>query len=500
MTRAILAMALLLLAACGGGGGDGGGTSAGASAPAFTSASSVSVAERATGAFYAATASGGGAPVFALAGGADQARFAITAAGALSFVNAPDFEAPADANADNVYLVTLQVSNGAGMAMLALSVTVSDQPGVLALRRVASGFSQPVFFTGVGDGVRAFVVEKTGRLRLLNLATGTIAATEFLDISAGVNTTGERGLLGFALAPDFATSRQFYVYFVNTATDIEVRRYRTLVADPDRADTASADTILRFAHPSSNHCGGWIGFGPDGFLYLAVGDGSVLSGANAPNVNTLLGKILRIDPRTDSFPADANRDYAIPAGNPFAGGGGSPEIFARGLRNPFRAGFDRQTGNLYIGDVGENAREEIDVIRSGTDVGLNFGWPTLEGTATFAGGSTAGLTPPVAEYTHGAGALQGNSVTGGYVYRGPIVQFRGQYVFGDFINRRIWTIPVANLVRGATVQTTGFTDRTTAFAPDVGAIGNIPSFGEDDAGNLYIVDFDGEIFVLREMD
>jgi hypothetical protein len=488
---------LFLLAACGGGGGGGVGTGGGALA--ITSAASVSVPERTAGVFYTATASAAGAVTFSIVGGADAGRFAITSGGALSFAAAPDFEAPTDADTNNTYLVTLQASSGGTTATLALTVTVTDLPGALAVRRVATGFSQPLFLTGAGDNARVLVLQKSGLVRLLTVATGAIAPTPFLDLTTVVNAAGERGLLGLALAPDFATSCTFYVYFVNTATDIEVRRYRTLVADPDRADTASADTILRFAHPGTTHLGGWIGFGADGFLYLAVGDGGT-GGAPAPDVNSLLGKILRIDPRTDSFPADANRDYAIPAGNPFAGGGGAPEVFARGLRNPVRAGFDRQTGHLYIGDVGQNTREEIDLIRANTpaDVGLNFGWPSYEGTLGTA--STAGLTAPVAEYSHGTGALQGNSVTGGYVYRGPIVQLRGQYFFGDFVNQRVWSLPATSLVQGATQPSSSFTDRTTAFTPDVGAIGNISSFGEDDAGNLYIVDFDGEIFVLREVD
>jgi glucose/arabinose dehydrogenase len=175
-------------------------------------------------------------------------------------------------------------------------------------------------------------------------------------------------------------------------------------------------------------------------------------------------------------------------------------VFALGLRNPFRASFDRQTGHLYIGDVGQGAVEEVDLIRNGVDVGLNFGWNILEGTAVFAGGSTAGLTPPVAEYNHGAGAFQGRSVTGGVVYRGPVAQFRGQYLFGDFVNPRLWTIPVASLVQGQTVASANFTDRTAALAPNAGAVNTIAAFGEDALGNLYVVDFDGEIFLLTEND
>lgn len=508
MRRIVAAGFALALAACGGGGG-GGGAAGGSASFAFTSAAGVSVAENSAGAFYTATVSGAAAPAFTIAGGADAARFAISGAGALSFAAPPDFESPADADRNNVYLVTLQAASGAATATLALAVTVTDRAGALASRRVGQGFVQPLFLAGTGDGTgRVFVVQKGGLIRILTPATGAIAATPFLDVSTEISTGGERGLLGLVLAPDYAASRTLYVYLTNPSGTIEVRRYRTLAADRDRVDAATADVILTIPHPTfDNHNGGWMGFGPDGFLYIATGDGggSGDPGGNAQNRNTLLGKLLRIDPRSDGFPTDANRDYAIPTGNPFAPPAGAPEVFAFGLRNPFRAGFDRTTGNLYIGDVGQGAREEIDLIRANTsaDVGLNFGWNILEGTATFAGGSTAGLALPVAEYPHPPsgspiGPFEGRSVTGGYVYRGPIAQLAGQYVFGDFIAGRIWSIPAANLVQGQTVPNTGFTART--FTPDAGAINNIASFGEDDVANLYIVDFDGEIFLVREND
>lgn len=505
MIRKVLAaLAVSLIAGCGGGGGGGGGAAGGGPAITFSSTATVSVAENTTAAFYTAAAAGGAGAIAYTISGADAARFAITSGGVLSFVAAPDFEAPTDANRDNLYQLNIVAAAGGSTGTLALTVTVTDVAGGLAVRRVATGFSSPLFLAGLpDDSTRALVVQRGGLVRILTIATGAIATTPFLDVSTQILTDGERGLLGLAFAPDFATSRTFYIYLINTGGAIEVRRYRTLTGDPNRADPATSDPVIVVPHPRTNHVGGWLGFGQDGFLYIGTGDGGGAGDpdGNGQNRNTLLGKILRIDPRTDSFPADTNRDYAIPPGNPFATAGGAPEVFAFGLRNPFRASFDRQTGNLYIGDVGQGAVEEIDLIRSGTDVGLNFGWNILEGTAVFAGGSTAGLQPPVAEYAHGAGAFQGRSVTGGVVYRGPVVQFRGQYLFGDFINPRLWTVPVASLVQGQTVPgNPGFTDRTAAFAPNVGAINNIAAFGEDAQGNLFIVDFDGEIFMLTEND
>lgn len=493
-----LALALTL-AGCGGGGGNGGGGNPPPAnrAPSFTSAAVASVVENSAGTVYTATATDpdGNALTFSLAGGADQSRFAITAAGALSFVAPPDFEAPADADGNNVYLVRLQVSDGTTSATLDLAVTVTDDAagGGFRVARVGTGFSSPIAITGLADG-RMLVVERAGRVRILNPASGAIAPTPFLDITGQTTTDGERGLLGLALAPDFAASGTFYIYMTNSAGNIEIRRYRTLAGNRDQADPASADAILTIPHTAANnHNGGWIEFGPDGLLYLAVGDGGAGQSANAQNRNVLLGKVLRIDPASDAFPGDAARDYAIPAGNPFASGGGSPEIWAYGLRNPFRASFDSATGNLWIGDVGEGAREEVDLMRPG-DAGANFGWNVVEGTL---GTPQAGFVPPVAEYGHGSGPRQGNAITGGRVYRGPIEALRGQYIFADFISNNIWSVPVSAISLGQTVPSSSFVLRNADFTPNAGTIGSIAAFGVDAAGNLYIVDLGGEVFRIE---
>lgn len=379
---------------------------------------------------------------------------------------------------------------------------ISQPPGSesFRVRRVSNAFVQPVYLAPVPDNSgRVFVVELGGRIRILTPSTGAIAATPFLDVSAQISTNGERGLLGFATAPDFAASGTFYVFLTNTAGNIEVRRYRTLVGDRNRADTTSREVLITIPHASeSNHNGGWIDFGPDGFLYIAVGDGggSGDPNNNGQNRNVLLGKILRIDVSSDGFPADPARNYAIPAGNPFVAGGGAQEIWAYGLRNPFRNGFDRETGNLLIGDVGEASREEIDLMRP-TDGGANFGWSQLEGTRPFKPPVTIVSTPPVAEYSRGTGPREGRAVIGGYVYRGPIASLRGNYFFADEVVPNVWSLPVASLVPGQTRASSEFTIRTSAFAPNAGAFTNISSFGQDQAGNLYIVDIDGEVFVVE---
>lgn len=496
----------LAMAACGGGGGGGNGgprPSPGSNqAPAFTSTSAATVPENTAGAFYSATASDpdGDALTFSLSGGVDRDRFRITAAGALSFATPPDFEAPADANGDNVYHVDLAVSDGRASATRSLSVAVTNiAETAFRVRRVVAGLNQPAFLAPVPDGSgRVFVTELGGRIVLLSPATGAIAPVPFLDLTGQLSTDGERGLLGFATAPGFVNNGEFYVFVTIPGGTIEVRRYRTVVGNRDRADPATGDAILRVPHPRSNHNGGWIGFGPDNFLYIAIGDGggSGDPDSNGQNRNTLLGKILRIDPSRDDFPADPARDYGIPPGNPFAAGGGAPEVLAYGLRNPFRNSFDPATGDLWIGDVGQGAVEEVDLLRP-ADAGANFGWPILEGTQPFRGGSTAGLTPPVAQYFHGTGTRQGQTVIGGHVYRGRLEQLQGLYVFADFIVPNVWTIPVSRVVQGTTLPSLEFTVRNADLAPASGRYDNLVSFGVDEANNLYLVDLDGEIFVVE---
>jgi glucose/arabinose dehydrogenase len=432
----------------------------------------------------------------------DRAEFSLSNSGALSFVSLKSFATPTDADRNNVYLVQLSVSDGTVSTTLDLAVSVtSSGSGAFQVRRVATGLAAPLYLTALPDGTgRVLVVEKAGLVRILTPSSGAIATTPFLDITGTISTDSERGLLGLALAPNYATSGTVYAYVTNPSGTIEVRKYQAAAGTRDRIDATTSDVIISIPHPGfSNHNGGWLDFGPDGNLYLGVGDGggSGDPNGNAQNPAALLGKILRIDPSRDSFPTDAARDYAIPATNPFATSGGAPEIWMLGLRNPFRAGFDRTTGNLYIGDVGQNAIEEINLVPSGTN-GLNFGWNRREGTAAYAGGAnSAAFTAPVTEYSHGSGALQGNSVTGGYVYRGPVTSLVGQYIFGDFVNGNIWSVPAASLAQGQTLASSGFTDRRTAFAPNAGTITNISSFGLDQAGNLYIVDYDGEIFVIE---
>jgi glucose/arabinose dehydrogenase len=492
---------LALLVSCGGDGDSSAPPAPLDRPPVFTAPTAQNVPENSSGVVYTATATPGsnGALTFSIAGGADAARFTITPAGALSFVAPPDFENPVDTDRNNIYLVRIAFADSRFTLTADVAITVTDRSdGAFRVRRVGSGFTAPLGLIPLPDNSgRVLVAEQAGRIRILNPATGAIDPVPFLDIASTISSGGERGLLGLALAPDFSGSRMLYVNVTNPAGNTEIRRYQ-VPANNSVPTNQTGDVILTFTQPFANHNGGWIEFGPDGFLYIGSGDGGSAGDPqdNAQNRNNLLGKILRIDVRRDDFISDANRDYAIPSSNPFASGGGAPEIYAFGLRNPFRNSFDSVTGNLYIGDVGQNLIEEIDLIRPG-EAGLNFGWARLEGTRTFNGQAPAGATPPVAEYSHGSGPTQGFSVTGGYVYRGPVESLQGQYIFADFVRPVIFSIPATNLVQGQTVASSAFTLRASSFAPVAGTINNVSSFGVDQARNLYIVDFDGEIYVIE---
>jgi len=439
---------------------------------------------------------------FEISGGADAGQFELSG-NVVQFIEPPDVSAPMDSDGDNRYEITLSVSDGqASTAQDLVIEVIGVTASTVSVRRLASDFNQPLFVTGSGDGSgRLLVIEKTGLIRILDPATGAINPVPLLDLSTSITTDGERGLLGLALAPDFADSGQFYVNVTNLEGDTEIRRYELSAADPDQASLSSGDVILTFAQLASNHNGGWIGFGDDGFLYVASGDGGGAGdpGNHGQDSSTLLGAILRIDPSTDDFPDDPDRDYAVPTDNPFSNAGGAAEVFAYGLRNPFRASFDSATGDLYIGDVGQGAVEEIDLVPRAVP-GLNFGWNLLEGTEEFAGSAAAGLRAPIAQYFHGSGPLQGNSVTGGIVYRGPVVQLRGEYLFGDFVSNNIFSFNVDGIDSNPTVTLSAaeFQIRTEEFEPDVGSIDGLTSFGEDDNGDVYLTDIDGDVFVIEE--
>lgn len=354
----------------------------------------------------------------------------------------------------------------------------------------------PVYVTHApADFDRIFIVGKHGVIRVVR--AGQLLATSMLNIDSLVRSTeNERGLIGLAFDPDFDSNGSFYVNYTSEPIgDLTLVRYTILAGNPDVADAGSALPVFSIPHPNAGHNAGWIGFGDDGLLYMATGDGGgggVDPGNDAQSTTSLLGKILRLDVHGDGFPEDPLRNYEIPPGNPFAGGGGAGEIWALGLRNPWRASFDRLTGDMRIGDVGAAAWEELDLLPAGSPPGPNFGWDCREGTHCIASPdacacATPGLIDPIHEYPHEAGS---NAIIGGYVYRGcAIPSLDGTYIFGD-VDGVIWRLIEDG---GGAYSAEDITDQL--LPPSGEPIGTLTSFGEDALGEIYICDRIGsEVF------
>lgn len=355
----------------------------------------------------------------------------------------------------------------------------------LSLR--ASGLSKPVFITSAHDGTgRLFIVEQGGRIKILK--DGRVRSTPFLSIPGKVSDGFEQGLLGLAFHPNYENNRRLYVYFTNNDWDIVIREYRASTSSKNVVDKSTKRTLLKINHPGEpNHNGGTLAFGPDGYLYLGVGDGGGIGDPDnsAQNKDSLLGKMLRIDvnSRTGSKP------YGIPAGNPFNGVPGANEIWQTGLRNPWKFSFDRANGNLWIGDVGQMEWEEVDRAPntgSGPGRGINWGWRVMEATHCYSppsGCNTSGKTLPLLEYGHGSGRC---SITGGYVYRGSgIPQLVGGYMFADFCSGEIF---VVNATASAPANRTLLLDTNL----------QISSFGESASGELYVVDRAGAVYAVLQ--
>jgi glucose/arabinose dehydrogenase len=343
----------------------------------------------------------------------------------------------------------------------------------IALRPVADGLDAPLGLVDAGDGSgRLFIVEQPGTIRILE--DGRVAEDPFLDISDRITSGGEQGLLGLAFDPDYASNRRFFVNYTDNAGDTVVARFEA-AGEGDVADPSTERVLLRIEQPYSNHNGGHLAFGPDGYLYIATGDGGAGGDPheNGQALDTLLGKLLRLDVSGD--------DAAAPEDNPFVEREGArPEIWAYGLRNPWRFSFDRE--RIWVADVGQSAREEVNV-QPADEGGLNYGWNIMEGSECFGAPDCdrEGLVLPVAEYGHGDGC----SITGGHVYRGSAVpDLRGGYVFGDFCSGTVWILDSSDPERDAAVALrTGL---------------SIASFGVDAESELYVVDLNGSIHRIVE--
>lgn len=370
----------------------------------------------------------------------------------------------------------------ATLALVLLALTCADTPGAGPARptggmravSVATGLESPVHIAAPPGDPRLFIVEQPGRVRILH--EGVLRPGAFLDITARVGSGGERGLLSIAFHPDYASNGYFYVNYTDRAGDTRIERYR-VSAVPDSADPASAALVLAVPQPYSNHNGGHILFGPDGYLYVAMGDGG--SGGDphghGQNPATLLGALLRLD-------VDGGSPYAIPPDNPYAAGGGRPEIWAIGLRNPWRIAFDPPTGTLWIADVGQGAREEVNAVAADR-AGLNYGWNVFEGTSCFREPcDPAGMTMPVHEYPHPDGC----SITGGFVYRGSALPaLTGHYLYSDYCAGWVRSL---RLLDGAAVEHRDW---------NIAGLSQVTSFGTDRAGEAYLATGDGKVLRLE---
>jgi glucose/arabinose dehydrogenase len=346
----------------------------------------------------------------------------------------------------------------------------------LAYEKVAEGFAFPVFVDAPPGDDRLFVVTKDGVIHIIK--DGAVLVEPFLDISEPTRNDGEQGLLGLAFHPDYASNGRFFVHYSDRHGDTKVFEYRTS-GNPDLADLETGRLIFFTTQPASNHNGGMLAFGPDGYLYVALGDGGGANDryGNGQRPDTVLGTLLRLDVDEPSG------EYAVPADNPFVDGGGAPEVWAYGLRNPWRFSFDGDM--IYIGDVGQNRWEEIHVAPAGQP-GINYGWPIMEGTNCFSPSTNCdptGLDIPAVEYSHGEGC----SVTGGYVYRGSAIpELAGRYFYSDWCGGWLRSFLYQD---GAATDLQDHTD-------EVGGLASVSSFGTDGFGELYMTTAGGDVWKL----
>jgi glucose/arabinose dehydrogenase len=348
-------------------------------------------------------------------------------------------------------------------------------PGGFAWNLIADGFQRPLFVTHSGDGSgRLFIVEQDGAIRVFT--DGAILPDPFLDINDQVGSeSNEQGMLGLAFHPDYEQNGFFYINYTDVQGDTVIARFN-VSADPNVADPASEKILLQVDQPFPNHNGGHLEFGPDGYLYFGLGDGGSQGdpNGNGQSLETYLAKLLRVD-------VNSGDPYAIPADNPFANGGGLPEIWAYGLRNPWRFSFDIATGNLFIADVGQGQWEEVNFLPAGSPGGSNFGWNFLEGTHPYKGDAPEGLIAPVTEYEHGNRC----SVTGGYAYRGQALPaWQGVYIYADYCSGEVF---------GLVHHADGSWESQLLY--DTGFL--ITSFGLDEAGEIYVLDRSGGLYQLQ---
>jgi hypothetical protein len=467
----LMALALLL-SACGGGGGNPGTPGPAPTPPAATTGT------------LAVAASGlpAGANASVRVTGPNNYQQDLTGSQTLSNLAPGSYSVAASpvTVGGAVYAPTPPTQSAVVTAGATTTATVTYGSAVvnITLSEVVANLDNPTYLTAPAGDTRLFVLERPGRVRIVE--NGNLLPIPFLDIGARVFTGGEGGLLSMAFDPQFASNRYFYLYYTDPQQNIVVERF-TAGSNPSLADPTSGLVILRVAHPNfSNHFGGQLAFGPDGYLYLGTGDGGGAGdpAGNGQNLNALLGKLLRLDVRGST----AGQPYTIPAGNPYLNQPGRrAEIWAAGLRNPWRFSFDGS--QLYLSDVGQDRREEVN-ISAADAAGLNYGWNTMEGTLCYNAASCerSGLTLPAFEYDHGANDANGCSITGGFVYRGGAIPgLSGRYFYSDYCRGYLKSF----LASGGNI--------TEQRDWNIAAIGNVVSFGQDGQGELYLLSSRGSV-------
>ena len=438
-------------------------------APAFSSAATTSVAENTVISFYTLSASDpeGDMIIYTISGGEDANAFTLDG-DQLRFTTPPDHDLPGDANSDNVYKVQLQASDGQKNASLALEVIVTNDKEGIALHRVASGFDDPVAIAAIPGDTRLFVVERAGTIYLLEPATGQKTLFQTL---ANTSTEGERGLQAIAVAPDYQTSGRYFVMLSSSTGELIItycRRSGTFGSPECQGNAVYAP------HTEANDYSGFLGYGPDGKLYIATGDagGSGDPSGSAQDDSSYLGKLVRLDDNPD----------------PYAGASPIPylrTIISKGFHNPRGGAF--HNGKLLLADRGESVKEEVDLLDVSSSA--NYGWPVKEGTSLTGSATLAGAVDPVIEYPHSSGG----GIVGGHVYGGQVASLKNLYIFADQ-NGAIYSVPAADIASGQTLGKSAISDRTVDFAPDAGSFDAPVAFAKDNQGETYIADSGGDIF------
>lgn len=425
--------------------------------------------------------------------GTDADDFVISSSGALSFRTAPNFELPTDTDMNNVYNVSVTVSDGSLTASTNATVTVENDREGIRVRRLTTGLNDVSVIATIPSQAKVFVAERGGNIYEMDTVDGTRSLDRTL---LNVNTAGEGGLLGLTVDPAFSANNTYWAFvtaarsgpFASSGSDISIRKINRLTPE----SLLGSGTQFEIPHDSDINYGGWQGFSPENDLYVMVGDAGDVN--NAQNPNSKLGKVLRLRPNPDPYAGAAPIFFLAPPGNPYAAGGGDRFVYALGLQDP-KSGSLFGDG-IYFADRGSSSAEEINFLFHNAG-GTNFGWPFFEGSAPATGSTTETLTASVTEYARGSGDRAGSSVVAGAIYTGPIVSLQSKYIFADRDSGKIWAVRVNDLMGQGIVPSSRYELLNADFESDAGSLDAIVAIGTDRENNLILADSDGEIFVVE---